>query len=81
MIKEDLCSRPLVKAYQAVPGRTLSLQRKMIATSAKSIYEKAESADRTGIGLMLKQHMKTGGWQRRFPAWRAMRESSAEGFE
>ncbi|WP_300770872.1 hypothetical protein, partial [uncultured Bacteroides sp.] len=41
MIKEDLCSRPLVKAYQAVPGRTLSLQRKMIATSAKSIYEKA----------------------------------------
>ena len=25
----------------AVPGRTLSLQRKMIATSAKSIYEKA----------------------------------------
>lgn len=48
-IKEDLCSCALVKACQATPDRTLSLQRKMIVTSAKCSSEKVEH-EATGFG-------------------------------
>ena len=40
----------------AVPGCTLSLQRKMIATSAKSIYEKAEHIVTSDSGGRIASH-------------------------
>lgn len=40
----------------AVPGCTLSLRRKMIATSAKSIYEKAEHIVTSDSGGRIASH-------------------------